>query len=532
MAPLPDNNPHQKLSLALMLRCTAACVTHPNSEHGSVPVRGKGQVVAGEHHGGQERAKVCSTSQETIEATLATAADGLDDALAALDEWNARRDSYLAKREAAARKAKTFDRVEYYAEQKRNAIYDREREGITIAYEMTIRAAEAAAGPELTRTEAQAADLEAARNSAMDTALRDLDIAHYIAIDEVDAAQRKDAATRAAIRDPNHVHIGGDPGVVTFATFSRFDIRWSYSISAKQYHADSGSTWRAAEMNRLIDRFDLREWISRMPSSKTASSEKTLELLRYLFAKDAFNRYIDMHMMIRVRIIRWRAYEQKRSAIPKYCNKDTAGCTRENMTIDMVLYRPPVARDSLLPGDQAPFPACRPAPVYCTPIHRSDMPLADQALFPACNRVPVYRAHRVCHYAHKPHPTPKPACEPSLRFKHPLPCRSLPQNDQGPFPACARHDPRPPKPQNERSCWMPTAVRAGQLRQAENIREAKEARIRRVANSDMSRLTKQFAHLNLAGKPRPASLKRVEVDEKRTARACAVIATLYERACG
>ncbi|KAJ2747443.1 hypothetical protein GGI19_006343, partial [Coemansia pectinata] len=197
----------------------------------------RGTEIAANPHDGLLPA---STSQETIEDTLATAADGLDDALAALNEWNARRDSYLAKREAAARKAKTFDRSEYYAEQKRNAIYDREREGVTIAYEMAIRAAEAAAGPELTRTEAQAVDLEAARNAAMETALHDLDIAHSIAIDEVDAAQRKDAATRAAIRDPNHVHIGGDPGVVTFATFSRFDIRWSYSISAKQYHADSG----------------------------------------------------------------------------------------------------------------------------------------------------------------------------------------------------------------------------------------------------------------------------------------------------
>ncbi|KAJ2062162.1 transcriptional repressor general negative regulator of transcription subunit 4 [Coemansia sp. S146] len=589
------------------------------------------------------------TSQETIEATLATAADGLDDALAALDEWNAKCHAYLAKREAAARKAKTFDRAEYYAEQKRNAIYDREREGVTIAYEMAIRAAEAAAGPELTRTEAQAADLEAARKAAMETALRDLDIAHSIAIDEVDAAQRKNAATRAAIHDPSHVHIGGDPG--------------SYSISAKQYHADSGSTWRAAEMNRLSDRFDLWEWMSRIPSSKTASSENDARTASVLVRNGCLQPlYRHAHDDPGAHYTLERAYEQKRSAIAKCCNKVMAGCTRENTTIDMgdaklhnmrgclpcprankptdywhhtgwrvvtikenntsqvcstcmtrlpagqapvrlctlgdehtkhcykvrvsnnhfvrhcsvcgttwnrdvnaarnmaylgyllalglprpwyfmkhledppvhyqVLYRSPVARDSLLPGDQAPFPAYRPAPVYRTPIHRSDMPLADKVLFPACNRVPVYREHRVRHYAHRPHPTPKPAREPSLRFKHPLARRSLLRNDQGPFPACARRDPRPPKPQNERPRWMPTSIRAGQLRQAENIREAKEARIRRVANSDMSRLTKQFAHLNLAGKPRLASLKRAEVDEKRTAWARAVSTTLYERTSG
>ncbi|KAJ1878348.1 hypothetical protein LPJ71_011004, partial [Coemansia sp. S17] len=123
-----------------------------------------------------------------------------------------------------------------------------------------------------------------------------------------------------------------------------------------------------------------------------------------------------------------------------------------------------------------------------------------------------------------------PARQPSPRFEHPLPRRSLPQDDQGPFPACARRDPRPPKPQNERPRWMPTAVRAGQLRQANADRSTD--RSRHVDYSGVSHLAEQFAHLNLAGEPGSAALRRVAVNDKRTTRTRAVIATLYESASG
>ncbi|KAJ2069001.1 hypothetical protein GGI08_000581 [Coemansia sp. S2] len=77
---------------------------------------------------------------------------------------------------------------------------------------------------------------------------------------------------------------------------------------------------------------------------------------------------------------------------------------------------------------------------------------------------------------------------------------------------------------------MPTAVRAGQLRQVNADRSAD--RSRHVNNSDVSRLTEQFAHLNLAGEPRSTALRRMTVNEKRTARTHAVIAALYESASG
>ncbi|KAJ2097750.1 hypothetical protein GGI09_003668 [Coemansia sp. S100] len=77
---------------------------------------------------------------------------------------------------------------------------------------------------------------------------------------------------------------------------------------------------------------------------------------------------------------------------------------------------------------------------------------------------------------------------------------------------------------------MPTAVRAGQLRQANADRSTD--RSRGVDNSDVSRLTEQFVHLNLTDKPGSAALRRMAVNEKRTARAHAVIAALYESASG
>ncbi|KAJ2049359.1 hypothetical protein H4S04_003267, partial [Coemansia sp. S16] len=599
-----------------------------------------------------------SASRETIEATLAAADDGLADRIAALDESAAIGNVYLTKCEAAARRAETFDFAEYYAQDKRTAIYDKEREAVTIEYEMAIKSAEARAGPEETHTQAQTAALEAARTEAMKTAERGLHIARSIASDVVDTEQRKEAAALAAIRDPNHVHIGGDPGVRTYATFSRIGKIWVCSFSAKQYHADSGSTWRAAEMSRLIDQFNLRQWMSRIPSSKTASSEKTLKMLRYLFATDTFNRYLQMHQLIRVRIMRWRKYEQQQSTIASYYNKVTAGCTRENMTINMgnaelhnmrgclpcprakkltdywgrtrwrinmikenntsqvcstcmmrlpdgqapvrlctlgdehtrlrykvrpsnnhfvrhcsvcgttwnrdvnaarnmaylgyllalglprpwffdqhledppeyyeALFRPLVSRKSLLPDDQGPFPACKPAPVYRYPTVHKAVLLGDKAPFPACTL--AHRPQRVRHYAHITQPTPRPARQPSPRFEHPLPRRLLPRDDQGPFPACIRRDLRPPKPQNERPRWMPTAVRAGQLRQANANRSTD--RSRRVGNSDVSHLTEQFAQLNLAGEPGSAALRRMAVNDKRTVCARAVIATLYESASG
>ncbi|KAJ2036229.1 hypothetical protein H4S04_008812, partial [Coemansia sp. S16] len=433
-------------------------------------------------------------------------------------------------------------------------------------------------------------------------------------------------------------HIGGDLGkkdIVSCALLGNMD--WTYSISARQYHEDIGSAWRTAEMNRLIDRLGLRLWMSKMRTSNAMTPEDMLIMLRYLYKTDSFVKHMEMHQKLRVRVMNWRAYEQKASTIAKYCRDITAGFDRDSTTIDMgdaklhnmrgclpsprvkklvdcwrrmgwhvvmikeantsqvcsscttrlptgqapvklcklgdehtkhrfmarpsnnhfvkhcsvcgivwnrdvnaarnmaylgyllamglprpwyfvkhlehppvhrqVLHRPVVPHNSLTSDDLAPYASCRSAPVYRRVIG-SD---GDSEGFE-----PVYHTHRVRHYAHITQPTPRPARQLNPRFEHPLPRRSLPQDDKGPFPACIRRDPRPPKPQNERPRWMPTAVRAGQLRQAAKAREA--SRLATEPNP-------------LVG-PGPAALRRRAVNSKRAERDRVVLVALYESASG
>ncbi|KAJ2043760.1 hypothetical protein GGH13_009726 [Coemansia sp. S155-1] len=172
-----------------------------------------------------------------------------------------------------------------------------------------------------------------------------------------------------------------------------------------------------------------------------------------------------------------------------------------------VLHRPVVPRDSLTSDDLAPYASRRSALVY----HRVISSGSDSEGFE-----PVYRAHRVRHYAHITQPTPRPARELSPHFEHPLPRRSLPQDDLGPYPACARRDPRPPKPQEKRPRWMPTAVRASRLRQAAKAREA----------------NRLVTEPNPLVGPGSAALRRIAVNDKRTTRTRAVIAALYQSASG
>ncbi|KAJ2881291.1 hypothetical protein H4R27_004183 [Coemansia aciculifera] len=277
-----------------------------------------------------------SASDEAADAMLAAVADDLAECTAALSELRAVCLASHAEGEAAAHWAASIDRAEYYTEHKRAAIYNEKCEAVTIAYDTAIRVAETAAGPELERTEAQAEALNIARDAAMKTALRGVDVARFVASEAIYAEKRKAAAALDALRRPNHVRIGGDPGVKTFLELVCFDEpEWSCSFSAKQYHADSGSTWRAAEISKLIDRLGLRLWMSRTPTSKTTTSAGTLVLLQYLFKTANFVTHMEMHQKLRVREVRWKAYEQKASTIAEYCRRITVGRKREETTISI-----------------------------------------------------------------------------------------------------------------------------------------------------------------------------------------------------
>ncbi|KAJ2821031.1 hypothetical protein GGI24_004322, partial [Coemansia furcata] len=273
---------------------------------------------------------LASISFDDISAHIDAAAD----ALAARRQQGDEDYAQIIAGRAAARKAATFDVAEIYREDRRTVISNTRIEEALIAYETTIKDAEAAAVRPL--TEAATADLQTAYNDAMDAATYGLRVAHSIAMDVIDAEDRIIAATRTAMHNPNHVHIGGDPGVVTFCTFARLnDPKWRCSFSTKQYHADIGSTWRAEKMGEFVDKLGLRLWLSKTPTSKTVSSKETLDLLRYLYATDKFALHMKMHQSLRVLNMRWNVYERTKSTITRYCSIVAAGCTRELTTINM-----------------------------------------------------------------------------------------------------------------------------------------------------------------------------------------------------
>ncbi|KAJ2062697.1 hypothetical protein GGI17_002204 [Coemansia sp. S146] len=223
-----------------------------------------------------------SASDEAADAMLVAVADDLGECTAALSELRAVCLASHAESETAAHWAASIDHGEYYTEHKRTAIYNEKCEAVTIAYDTAIRVAETAAGPELERTEAQAADLEVARDAAMKTALRGVDVARFVASEVIYAEKRKAAAALDALRQPNHVRIGGDPGVKT-----------------------------------------------------TTTSAETLVLLQYLFKTANFVTHMEMHQKLRVREVRWKVCEQKASTIAEYCRRITVGRKREETAISI-----------------------------------------------------------------------------------------------------------------------------------------------------------------------------------------------------
>ncbi|KAJ2822224.1 hypothetical protein GGI24_004006 [Coemansia furcata] len=85
-------------------------------------------------------------------------------------------------------------------------------------------------------------------------------------------------------------------------------------------------------MHWKIDRLGLREWMSKTPTSKTMSSEETLEPLQYLFKTKDF----DMHHRTLRTLGIWcncmYKYEQTQRTIAKMCGTITAGRKREKTT--------------------------------------------------------------------------------------------------------------------------------------------------------------------------------------------------------
>ncbi|KAJ2810105.1 hypothetical protein H4S07_002864, partial [Coemansia furcata] len=149
------------------------------------------------------RAEVAANTHVPIPASSSHAEvgayiDAAADALAARRQQGDEDYAQIVAGRAAACKAATFDVAEIYREDRRTVVSNARIEEALIAYETAIRAAKADA---------------AALQAAYDDAANAVRVAHSIAMDVIDAEDRIIAATRAAMCDPNHVHIGGDPGV-------------------------------------------------------------------------------------------------------------------------------------------------------------------------------------------------------------------------------------------------------------------------------------------------------------------------------
>ncbi|KAJ2813403.1 hypothetical protein H4S07_000715 [Coemansia furcata] len=210
--------------------------------------------------------------------------DAAADALAARCQQGDEDYAQIVAGRAAAHKAVTFDIAEIYREDRHTVVSNARIEEALIAYKMAIRAAKADT---------------AALQAAYDDTMNAVHVAHSIAMDVIDAEDCIIAATHAAMCNPNHIHIGGDLGMVTFCTFACLNNpKWRCSFLTKQYHANIRSMWRAEKMGEFIDKLGLWLWLSKMPTSKTVSSKETLDLLQYLYVTDKFTLHLKMHQSL------------------------------------------------------------------------------------------------------------------------------------------------------------------------------------------------------------------------------------------
>ncbi|KAJ2438510.1 hypothetical protein GGF42_008270, partial [Coemansia sp. RSA 2424] len=148
------------------------------------------------------------------------------------------------------------------------------------------------------------------------------------------AVAAADAMNKAYAAFAEYKFIGVDPGKHDLFSAALFDDpSWTCRFSAKQYHTDSGFKWHAAQMSRLLDKGGLKEWMQETPTSKTTTPEQTIEYLTYLFATDKFRVYMDVHLSMRARLLRWQTYKQNRSSVEAACDRLTKGFDRQKTVI-------------------------------------------------------------------------------------------------------------------------------------------------------------------------------------------------------
>ncbi|KAJ2491284.1 hypothetical protein IWW37_002451 [Coemansia sp. RSA 2050] len=77
---------------------------------------------------------------------------------------------------------------------------------------------------------------------------------------------------------------------------------------------------------KKIDDIDgLRDWMSRTPTAKAASSQETLKYLRYIYRSSYFRQHMELQLDIHTRIDRWGTFKCQQQTIAQICHSLTEG---------------------------------------------------------------------------------------------------------------------------------------------------------------------------------------------------------------
>ncbi|KAJ2729968.1 hypothetical protein IW152_005428 [Coemansia sp. BCRC 34962] len=81
---------------------------------------------------------------------------------------------------------------------------------------------------------------------------------------------------------------------------------------------------------KKIDDIDgLRDWMTRTPTAKAASSQETLKYLRYIYRSDYFRQHMELQLDIHTRVDRWEMFKRQQRAIVQICCSLTEGLDRK-----------------------------------------------------------------------------------------------------------------------------------------------------------------------------------------------------------
>ncbi|KAJ2107306.1 hypothetical protein GGI16_001581 [Coemansia sp. S142-1] len=140
---------------------------------------------------------------------------------------------------------------------------------------------------------------------------------------------------KPAPTDYGREFVGADPGAGKIASLSKLsDPTWHRFYSASTYYADIGNATRVAESESDIDSVKgLRDWMSKMPDSRTSTAEKALQRLKDLYGSRFCCELLNIRMSLATRKRRWYFFRRKRRAIVQACQYWTYGLDKKKTTI-------------------------------------------------------------------------------------------------------------------------------------------------------------------------------------------------------